>query len=242
MNKTAYFFLLSLIAGIFLSGAAQALPIGSPGVSQKPVADQSPAERQATQGFEALAKGDLKTAEATFSEALKLDPKQVGSMLGLAEVSLQRKRPKEAEARLKEALTTQPENGEVHAAYGRYHFSQGRYTEAEASYKKAINLNKQVFLAYMDLGDLYLTVQRRPKEAVEAYGKAVALHSIRQPHSVRPCQSSRLTRARSLGTCRSPKPQWSMASTAQPRAVNTSPYGGDCNAGRPASTSSLPHW
>ena len=57
--------------------------------------------------------------------------------------------------------------------------------------------------------------------------------------SVLPCHSRRLTITRSLLWLRSPKHQWSIASTAY-IASNTSPYGGDDNAGRPSSSSSLP--
>jgi len=173
--------LVSLALLLVLVGPVQALPIAQPGVSQKPVSSQSPAERLVTQGFDAMLKGDLNSAEAAFNGALKQDPRQTGAMLGLAEVSLRRKRPAEAEAQLKRALAAQPEGAEVHAAYGRYYFSQGQHARAEAAYKKAIALDSGVFLAHMDLGELYLNVMRKPQEAAAAYRKAVALQSSYAP-------------------------------------------------------------
>jgi len=173
--------LLALLAALLFVGPAQALPLSQPGMPQKPLSSQSPAERAVTEGFQAIAKGDLKSAQAAFNEALKLEPRQTGAMLGLAEVYLQRKQPREAEAQLKQALAAQPDNAEIYAAYGRYHFSQGQHSQAEAAYKKAIALDPGVFLAHIDLGELYLNVMRKPKEAVEAYRKSVALQSFYAP-------------------------------------------------------------
>ena len=180
-TNSAYSVFTLLIAAIFFSGSVLAVPIGHPGMPQKPVADQSPAEKQVTRGFEALAVGDLKSADAAFTAASSLDPKQIGAMLGFAELHLRRKQPSEAEARLKEALSVQPNNAEVFAAYGRYHFGQQRYAQAESAYQKAISLDKGNFLAYMDLADLYLSIKRRPKEAAESYRKAVTLKPAYSP-------------------------------------------------------------
>jgi Tfp pilus assembly protein PilF len=131
-----------------------------------------------TRGFRALAAKNLTGAEAAFKEALALEPKEIGAMLGLAEVSLQRKLPLEAEGHLKRALAARPDSAEVLTAYGRYHLSLGRYAEAEVAYKKAIALDRRVVQAHLDLGDLYLTIQRKPKAAVDAYRGATAA----QPH------------------------------------------------------------
>ena len=180
-TNSVYSVFTLLIAAIFFSGSVLAVPIGHPGLPQKPVADQSPAEKQVTRGFEALAIGDLKSAEAAFTAAFTLEPKQIGAMLGSAELHLRRKQPREAEARLKEALAAEPDNAEVHAAYGRYHFGQGRYTQAESAYQKAISLDKGNFLAHMDLADLYLSIKRTPKAAAEIYRKAVTLKPAYSP-------------------------------------------------------------
>lgn len=174
-----YFMLLTCLINFVVLEPAHATLINSSvdltGVMMMRSPNQSQLQKTVSRGVEALNKGDMKAAESAFSESLRLDPNQTGALIGLAEVDLRRKQPNKAEAELKKALTLQPDSAEIHAALGRFHFSQRQYLQAEAEYKKAISLDKGFFMAFVDLGDLYLAVQRKPKEAEESYHQAIAL-------------------------------------------------------------------
>lgn len=151
-----------------LNGLADSIAVVKP----KP---NSPAEKQYQQGVSALAKGELDNAELAFNESLKLDPDQIASMLGLADVALKRGRATSAEGHLKKALAKAPNNSDVQRGWGRYLYSRKDFGASETALKKAIALNPKAALPHSDLGDLYLLGLKKPDRAIQCYRSALAL-------------------------------------------------------------------
>lgn len=140
------------------------------GVLQRdPDEKESPAVARYWEGVGALAKKDIKSAEAAFQDSLRLDPSWYGPFIGLAEAAITDGRPEDAESWLKRADAMAPHSVELLTARGRYHFRQGELAKAEAVYKEAISADEKAFLPRLDLADLYLNDLWKPADAVEAY-------------------------------------------------------------------------
>src|SRR3989304_3998810 len=94
-NLFFYFILLPYLINFVVLDPAYAAPIDSSvdltGVLMMRPPNQGPVQKMVTRGVEALNKGDMKAAESAFTESLRLDPKQAGALIGLAEVHLRRK-------------------------------------------------------------------------------------------------------------------------------------------------------
>ncbi len=168
LSVLLFFVLFSFVEGISVAAVSPEDP-----ASQSK--SEAPARISSRKGMAALVKGDLDTAESAFKESLRLDPKAVPSLVGLAEVMLKRSRPKEAEELLQTALETAPQHAPVYNVWGRYLYTQKKFTEAEAAFKKAISLRPQEISSYIELGDLYLNGLQKPQEAIAVYREAVAL-------------------------------------------------------------------
>ena len=162
--------------GLLLFYAATGVTLVSAGpigiTTPKPASSAEAAYRR---GLESLNKGDLHEAEAAFKEAVQLEPKAVQPLLGLADVAVRQKNPKQAEAYLQQASNLAPQSVDVQSAWGRYLYHQQRFNEAEAAFKKAIALDPQAVAPHIDLGDLYLGALQKPQEAIEAYRTALKL-------------------------------------------------------------------
>ena len=139
------------------------------------VKPESPAESEYRKGLTDLVKGDLNTAEAAFKQSLQLEPKQIISILGLADIAVRRGQGKVAEEYLRRALTLAPNSSEVQRAWGRYLYSQKKFVPAEAAFKKAIVSNPKSADPRVDLADLYLKGLRNFPEAINTYKSALAL-------------------------------------------------------------------
>lgn len=166
---------IGLLLGGLLAPCAHATPIGGGGGGPQLEQPSTPAEAQYRSGIAGLAKGDLESAEKGFKESLKLDPKNVPSLVGMAEVSLKKNRPQDVREFLQKALDLAPKSAEVQTAWGRFMNTQKKFGEAEAAFKKAIALNPQAGSPRLDLGDLYLTTLNKPKEALEVFRGVLAI-------------------------------------------------------------------
>jgi tetratricopeptide (TPR) repeat protein len=151
-----------------------AVPVGAVPLGSSEFYPISP-EAYYQQGVAALSKGDLKEAEAAFQGSLKLAPKQVESLLGLAEVSLKKGRPQEAREHLQRARDLDSMRLDVQKAWARFLYTQKQFSEAEVAFKKAIELDPELISSRLDLGDLYLLGLRKPKEAIETYRAAIVV-------------------------------------------------------------------
>lgn len=135
----------------------------------------TPADLACRDGIVALDRGDLAAAQQSFDKSLKLNPKHVGALVGLAEVDLESRKYEAALQYLHKASDIQPNNWFVQTVLGHYLFFQRRYAEAEAALKKAIALDASAARPHIELGDLYLVGMHRPQDAIPAYRTGLAL-------------------------------------------------------------------
>jgi len=138
-------------------------------------ASASTSDIQYHRGVSALAKSDVDGAEKAFREALRLQPTDTRSMLGLADVSLKRGQVRAAENHLHQASNKEPKNPNVVRGWGRFFYSQKRYSQAEGSFKQAVALAPKEALPQVDLAELYLVGLKQPGRAIGSYRAALAL-------------------------------------------------------------------
>jgi tetratricopeptide (TPR) repeat protein len=137
---------------------------------------QGEAEIQMELGLSSFAKGDLKAAEAAFTESLRMNPGLPGSLVGMAGVAAKKGDTRQAESYYQKALAAAPQNPAVQRSWNQYLVSQKRFGEAEASLKKAIALSpKAAAVPQTELGDLYLIAMNKPADALRAYRAALTL-------------------------------------------------------------------
>jgi tetratricopeptide (TPR) repeat protein len=139
------------------------------------VTSKGPAAELFTSGVKALGSQDLAAAERFFREAIQADPKAFEPLIGMAEVALVRKQPKEAWDWLQRAERTAPDSAVVQDAIGRYRFAMREFPAAKAALRKAYSLDPDNLLVNLDLGDLLLNALNEPAEAVAAYRRSVRL-------------------------------------------------------------------
>ena len=169
------------IAAIALVGMAALEPASAVPTPMLPVPQQEagamePAAReQLNAGYAALNRKNLDAAQKAFAQASKLDPKSAAPLLGLAEVARLRNKPADVEKWLKQALAVAPQSADAQRAWGRYQFAVGNLPNAETALRKAADLDPRAAISHLDLGDLYMGGLKRPKEAAEAYRRAVEL-------------------------------------------------------------------
>jgi tetratricopeptide (TPR) repeat protein len=118
--------------------------------------------------------GDLATAEQAFDAALAIDPNHVKSLMNMARVRIEQKRPDEAIALLTRASSIQAGSGEVHRLLGRAYAVNGDPDEAVDAYRQAIELDGQDAWSMNNLG-LLLLEQQQAEEALPLLVKAVEL-------------------------------------------------------------------
>lgn len=164
---------LSLVAFAVASlQSADAAPISS--LPQAPVwrSDQ-PSVRAVSDGYKALASGDLATAEKLFRSALQLDGRSADAHVGVAELAMRRQQPAQAEKALKQALQIDPERAQTLYALGRWYSQQGRHIDAEESLRKAVQAQPKAVVFWVDLGQVQLWGLRNPKAAESSFRSAI---------------------------------------------------------------------
>ena len=135
----------------------------------------NPAELELNRAIGSLSKQQLSEAARGFQESLRLDPKNVRALLGLAKVDIERKDAPAGGRHIQAALALAPNDANVQEVWGHYLFWQKRYREAETSFKKTIQLDSHSVQGHFELGNVYLLGMHRPKDAVAAYRTAVVL-------------------------------------------------------------------
>lgn len=123
----------------------------------------------------ALNAGDLRGAEAAFSEAAKQQPQASLPYLGLAEVAGRRNDMAKAESWLKKALSVDPRNAELIRTWARFEFRRGNYRSAETALKKVIAITPDSVPAHLNLAHNYLYGLKDPAQAMTAYRQALKL-------------------------------------------------------------------
>ena len=109
-------------------------PATNPAISTMPASAADTVRR----GFEALARGDMASAERSFNEGLAGDKKLAAAYIGLAEVAIKRGKPDDAQQALERGLKANPDDSGLVAAQGRLAASQGKLPEAVALLKCAV--------------------------------------------------------------------------------------------------------
>jgi tetratricopeptide (TPR) repeat protein len=162
---------LAPVALLFTGSEGRADTLGV--VKAAPV---TPAIQEYQKGLSALNVKHLAAAEASFERSLQLDPAQVSSLLGLAEVNILRGNVAGADQYLRKASTLAPRDPNVLTMRGHYLFFRRNYAQAEHAFKAATALDPKLERPHYELGDLYLLGLHKPKEAIEAYKEALAIN------------------------------------------------------------------
>jgi tetratricopeptide (TPR) repeat protein len=179
LEKKSMAGLIRTLPAVFLFAlalpAAVAMPIGqgtAPPVGAGTALPVSAAEL-VRRGFEALARGDLALAERSFKEGISGDNKIPAAYIGLAEVSLKRGKPEEAQHALERGLKVMPNESSLITTEGRLAASRGKLPEAVELLKRAIALKPDNAAASADLGDIQLSGLKRPNEAAVSFRSAI---------------------------------------------------------------------
>ncbi len=112
-------------------------------------------------GWGLLQRGDLAGAEASFREALRLDPFHAPAMVMLGMVRLRQGRTANAAALLTEAVRLQPGVPETHNSLGTALFAQGRLDDAIAQFAEALRLRPDFAEARANLARARSSAGRR---------------------------------------------------------------------------------
>ncbi|MGE0810454.1 MAG: tetratricopeptide repeat protein [Immundisolibacter sp.] len=136
-----------------------------------------PGMQSYAEGVQALGNNHLLTAEDAFKAALKVNPRMVRALIGLADVALRRDDREQAKASLDKAVEIAPNDDTVQHALGLFAASGRDYPAAEAALRKAIEVNPANLAARNALGGLYAGAMQRPADAVGVYRAAIEVDS-----------------------------------------------------------------
>lgn len=165
------------VAAALLSLAAQAAPLnteGRPLVESRPLGDTA-AEREFRAGVAAQLKGDRAGASARFEAALRLDPKSVHALIGLASLAQAQGNKAQIEAHLMRAEQIAPRSPEVQLAWGQHFLAGGQLDLAEKSFNAARSLAPKAVAPLLQLAEVQLRRPGRHADAQRAYRDALAL-------------------------------------------------------------------
>lgn len=168
------FCIRTLVVAAFL--AAANLTVALPMSDQLQLPD-SPARALQQEGVEALAKGDLSTADSKFRAAAAADPKAPAPLLGLAEAAMLRGDLALAETEINKALTLSPNSSIAHTYRGRYLVGRHDYQSALQEFDKAISLDAKAVEPLVAKGDVLAFAVNDKKAALETYHAAIRVDS-----------------------------------------------------------------
>ncbi|MEZ4220263.1 MAG: tetratricopeptide repeat protein [Polyangiaceae bacterium] len=124
------------------------------------------------QGAEALAAGDLETAEARFDLALEYSPRFVEALVNRALVEVQRGNFLRARRLLGRARRLNPDFAQPHHGFGVLEEREGRPDKASAHYLEALSIDPGFAPARLNLARIYYTAGRF-EHAKEQFKRAV---------------------------------------------------------------------
>lgn len=177
MRKTIIGMALPLICTL-MGGVAHALPemSESGAAAYESKLKDSPFGTRISNGHTALRKQDFRQAEASFTEAGRLDPRSPLPALGMAESARIRNQSVETQKWLQRALSIAPKSPEALTAWGRWHYAQKNYAEAERAWNNAIAADSRATSPLVDLGDLNFNIRHNVDKAAEYYRKALQIN------------------------------------------------------------------
>jgi len=95
--------------------------------------------------------GKYLDSEASYLESLRINAKNVKSLMGLSDVYRQLNRPNEAEEILRHAIGLQPGNWAAYNHFGYFLYRQGRYVEAAEQFTNVVTLDNHNMRGYSNL-------------------------------------------------------------------------------------------
>lgn len=98
----------------------------------------------------------LESAEATFREAVALDPESADAFYSLGTLLQEKSRPSEATAMLRRAVALNPKDTEAHINLGSAYYPLGQWQEMEAAFRAALALDPKSRLARQNLASTVL--------------------------------------------------------------------------------------
>ena len=119
--------------------------------------------------------GDLQKAEASYKEAIELEPGLVGPYINLADLYRRQNRDQEGEQVLKNALEKYPDLAAIHYALGLLKVRQDRYEEALQYLENASTLDPDD-PQYSYVYAIGLNSRQQPEKALEVLKKALQRH------------------------------------------------------------------
>lgn len=161
------FILLVLFFGVPLR-----LGLGDTLSSYKNQMPAGPVADAVNTGIEALRQHDFDKAEASFRQALRIDPSEPHALILMADVAILRGKPAEALPYLRTAVRKNPQSAAAEEAMGRYFALQKDYVAAETALQKSVSLDPKWIEAELSLGDFYFT-RGKFAQSVAAYRTAV---------------------------------------------------------------------
>lgn len=117
--------------------------------------------------------GNEEAALAALKTATELSPTNVAKQLELGKMLVKAGRMEEADATFKAAVKAVPKNSHMMAEIGEVYLASGHDDKAADAFKSSLNINQDIHI-YNRLG-IALRRKKRFKEAIEEYGKAIAL-------------------------------------------------------------------
>jgi tetratricopeptide (TPR) repeat protein len=130
-----------------------------------------PHRRRIEEAAGALKTDDQKTAEQIFREILKLDASHVGSLCGLAAVSLTASRAQDAVRLLKHALRQSAHLPLAWRGLAQAYLAQGALPEAEAAVRRLLKIEGENPNNWVVLATVYSRLMRQP-DALAAFEEA----------------------------------------------------------------------
>jgi hypothetical protein len=132
------------------------------------------AEELFIEGNHHMSAGDVREAEASFREAIRLAPDFAEAHANLGLLLDQEGMPSEAEHHYLHSITLNPDLGNTHMNLGALLANQKRFEEAEAAYRRALELIPDSPAAWSNLGVLQ-ACRKQEKEAELSYRTAIEL-------------------------------------------------------------------
>ncbi|MCE9520008.1 MAG: tetratricopeptide repeat protein [Verrucomicrobia bacterium] len=97
-------------------------------------------------------KGDFKTAEQLYQDALRANPKSTTALISLAVIKQQQKKYDDARVLLQKCIAIEPDNDQANYRLGVGYFQKGMLEEAQASFEKSVAKSNDNARAHHYLG------------------------------------------------------------------------------------------
>ncbi len=97
-------------------------------------------------------KGEFKTAEKLYQDALRANPKSTTALISLAVIKQQQKKYDDAQVLLQKCIALEPDNDQANYRLGVGYFQSGKLDDAQSSFEKSVARNNDNARAHHYLG------------------------------------------------------------------------------------------